>query len=120
MEYLFCGDGDGDGDGVLIRRNIQDNGDGDEVLLPDCCRVPSTIRRHKEEPYTPKVVSVGPFYHGNERLRDMEMHKKCCIKDSPKELCQPCPYSEHQALPFSLLSAVYQLFLPVQAKLSNP
>ncbi|XP_028802466.1 UPF0481 protein At3g47200-like [Neltuma alba] len=38
-------------------------------------RVPSTIRLLNHKAYTPKVVSIGPFHHGNVRLRDMERYK---------------------------------------------
>ncbi|XP_059434009.1 UPF0481 protein At3g47200-like [Corylus avellana] len=44
---------------------------------PECCiyRVPKKLRKVKEEAYTPKLVSIGPFHYGREELRDMQMHK---------------------------------------------
>ncbi|KAA8525421.1 hypothetical protein F0562_007276 [Nyssa sinensis] len=38
-------------------------------------RVPKNIRKINEEAYTPRVVSIGPFHYGNERLQSMEVHK---------------------------------------------
>ncbi|XP_028772794.1 uncharacterized protein LOC114729902 [Neltuma alba] len=55
----------------------------DEGLLsPLCCiyRVPTKIRLLNEEAYTPKVVSIGPFHHGDERLQEMERHKEIMFK----------------------------------------
>ncbi|KAI9124778.1 hypothetical protein K1719_004105 [Acacia pycnantha] len=43
-------------------------------------RVPITLRGLKEEAYTPKVVSIGPFHYGNEMLQDMEKHKEILFK----------------------------------------
>ncbi|KAI9074214.1 hypothetical protein K1719_043779 [Acacia pycnantha] len=65
---------------VDMKEMIQDCGDG--ALLPECCiyRVPHILRRHNEEAYTPKLVSVGPFHYGNERLKDMERHKQIMFK----------------------------------------
>ncbi|KAL2346789.1 hypothetical protein Fmac_000789 [Flemingia macrophylla] len=52
---------------------------GAEATLTDeCCiyRVPFKIRRHKEDAYTPMVVSIGPFHHNTlPRLHNMERHK---------------------------------------------
>ncbi|MED6156287.1 hypothetical protein PIB30_013319 [Stylosanthes scabra] len=44
----------------------------------ECCiyRVPHEIRKHNEDAYTPKVVSIGPFHHGNEKLLNMEGQKR--------------------------------------------
>jgi hypothetical protein len=42
---------------------------------PRLCRiykVPHEIRRGNEEAYTPMVISIGPFHHGDERLKPME------------------------------------------------
>ncbi|KAI9115467.1 hypothetical protein K1719_013786 [Acacia pycnantha] len=54
----------------------------DELLSPQCCiyRVPTTLRHLKEEAYTPKVVSIGPFHYGNERLKNMERHKQVLFR----------------------------------------
>ncbi|KAI9074236.1 hypothetical protein K1719_043801 [Acacia pycnantha] len=65
---------------IDMKEMIQDCGDG--VLLPECCvhRVPHMLRQHNEQAYTPKLVSVGPFHYGNERLKDMERHKQIMFK----------------------------------------
>ena len=39
-------------------------------------RVPKQLRKVKEEAYTPKLVSIGPFHHGAAELKDMEKHKQ--------------------------------------------
>ncbi|XP_028802472.1 UPF0481 protein At3g47200-like [Neltuma alba] len=59
---------------------IQDCGDGH--LLPSCCIywVPIRLRHLKPESYTPKVVLIGPFQYGNERLQGMERHKQILFK----------------------------------------
>jgi hypothetical protein len=46
-------------------------------LSPECCiyRVPSDLRKLNEEAYTPKVISIGHFHHGVERLKTMERRK---------------------------------------------
>jgi hypothetical protein len=46
-------------------------------LSPECCiyRVPSDLRKVNEEAYTPEVISIGPFHHGNKRLETMEKLK---------------------------------------------
>ncbi|KAI9072861.1 hypothetical protein K1719_045179 [Acacia pycnantha] len=65
---------------IDMKEMIQDCGDG--FLLPECCiyRVPLMLRQLNEEAYTPKLVSVGPFHYGNERLKDMERHKQIMFK----------------------------------------
>ncbi|KAG2704277.1 hypothetical protein I3760_06G177400 [Carya illinoinensis] len=43
----------------------------------DCCifRVPNHLRRLNEQAFTPEVISIGPFHHGNEKLETMEKFK---------------------------------------------
>ncbi|XP_031389212.1 UPF0481 protein At3g47200-like [Punica granatum] len=43
----------------------------------NCCifRVPSTIRRHNVYAFEPQLVSIGPYYHGQERFQPMETFK---------------------------------------------
>ncbi|KAK4590944.1 hypothetical protein RGQ29_021228 [Quercus rubra] len=50
-------------------------------ISTDCCiyRVPYHLRKLNEESYTPKVVSIGPFHHGNRRLQTMEKKKVRCL-----------------------------------------
>ncbi|KAK6912622.1 Protein of unknown function DUF247, plant [Dillenia turbinata] len=38
-------------------------------------RVPDKLKRTNEEAYTPRIVSIGPFHHGKEKLQAMEEHK---------------------------------------------
>ncbi|XP_030963872.1 uncharacterized protein LOC115985036 [Quercus lobata] len=42
-----------------------------------CCiyRVPKRLRQVKGESYTPKLISIGPFHHDKEELKDMEKLK---------------------------------------------
>ncbi|XP_054814468.1 UPF0481 protein At3g47200-like [Prosopis cineraria] len=65
---------------IDIKTMIQDSGNGN--LLPECCiyKVPPPIRDLKPKAYTPQVVSIGPFHHGNERLLEMEKHKQIMFK----------------------------------------
>ncbi|KAM5552867.1 UPF0481 protein [Rosa sericea] len=47
------------------------------LFLQEWCiyRVPSQLRNVDEAAYTPQTLSIGPFHHGNPKLRDMEAHK---------------------------------------------
>ncbi|KAJ0080026.1 hypothetical protein Patl1_23143 [Pistacia atlantica] len=51
----------------------------DEKLEPDseCCiyRVPTELRKINEAAYTPQLISIGPFHHGNKDLAEMEKQK---------------------------------------------
>ncbi|KAG7968320.1 hypothetical protein I3843_08G148900, partial [Carya illinoinensis] len=42
-----------------------------------CCiyRIPNFLRKLSKEAYTPEVISIDPFYHGNKRLETMEKLK---------------------------------------------
>ncbi|XLT26875.1 hypothetical protein HN873_058167 [Arachis hypogaea] len=52
--------------------------EGQPRFKEECCiyRVPHEIRKFNEDAYTPKVVSIGPLHHGNEKLLNMEDQKK--------------------------------------------
>lgn len=52
------------------------------LVLQEWCiyRVPSQLRNVDEAAYTPQSLSIGPFHHGNPKLRDMEAHKKKCYE----------------------------------------
>ncbi|KAK4263555.1 hypothetical protein QN277_028949 [Acacia crassicarpa] len=65
---------------INIKKRIQYCGGG--RVIEDRCiyRVPHTLRCVKKEAYTPNVISIGPFHHGNERLQDMEKHKQIMFK----------------------------------------
>ncbi|KAM3685462.1 hypothetical protein ACJW31_11G119500 [Castanea mollissima] len=41
---------------------------------PECCiyKVPQKLRKVKEEAYTPKLISIGPYHYGQENLKKME------------------------------------------------
>ncbi|XP_052108015.1 UPF0481 protein At3g47200-like [Arachis duranensis] len=53
------------------------------LFTDECCiyRVPHEIRKLNEDAYTPKVVSIGPFHHGNEKLLNMEGQKTMYFKE---------------------------------------
>ncbi|PIA38069.1 hypothetical protein AQUCO_02800007v1 [Aquilegia coerulea] len=44
-------------------------------------KVPRSLRKVNEEAYTPQLVSIGPYHHGNERLKAMEEHKIRYLSD---------------------------------------
>ncbi|XP_059434283.1 UPF0481 protein At3g47200-like [Corylus avellana] len=48
----------------------------------ECCiyRVPKQLRKLNGEAYTPKLVSIGPFHHEADELKDMEKHKQRYLK----------------------------------------
>ena len=50
---------------------------------PECCiyRVPKNLRRINKEAYSPKLISIGPFHHGEEEVRDMEKLKVRYLKE---------------------------------------
>ncbi|KAJ3679559.1 hypothetical protein LUZ60_017570 [Juncus effusus] len=44
-------------------------------------RVPSYLREKGKHIYEPRMVSIGPYYHGRKELRTMEEHKWRCLGD---------------------------------------
>ncbi|KAL6296634.1 hypothetical protein ACE6H2_004776 [Prunus campanulata] len=52
-------------------------------LSSSCCiyRVPTRLLDVKEKAYTPGVVSIGPFHHGQKALKAMEEHKMRYLQD---------------------------------------
>ncbi|XP_073264437.1 UPF0481 protein At3g47200-like [Populus alba] len=48
-----------------------------------CCifKVPERLRELNEKAYTPRVVSIGPIHHGNEKLKAMEDHKRMYLQE---------------------------------------
>ncbi|XP_015973139.1 UPF0481 protein At3g47200-like [Arachis duranensis] len=53
------------------------------LVTDECCiyRVPREIRKLKEDAYTPKVVSIGPFHHRDPNLQKMEGQKTIYFKE---------------------------------------
>ncbi|KAL0012993.1 hypothetical protein SO802_000062 [Lithocarpus litseifolius] len=43
-------------------------------------RVPNYLCKSKEEHYTPQFISIGPFHHGNDKLKTMEQCKLRYLK----------------------------------------
>ncbi|KAI5355063.1 hypothetical protein L3X38_007958 [Prunus dulcis] len=52
-------------------------------LSSSCCiyRVPTRLRDVKEKAYSPRVVSIGPFHHGQKALKAMEEHQMRYLQD---------------------------------------
>ncbi|XP_030479796.1 UPF0481 protein At3g47200 isoform X2 [Cannabis sativa] len=53
------------------------------LLFKDRCiyRVPKRLRDGNDKAYTPQVVSIGPFHHGNQNVKPMEDHKKRYLRN---------------------------------------
>ncbi|GJN04815.1 hypothetical protein PR202_ga22390 [Eleusine coracana subsp. coracana] len=43
-------------------------------------RVPASIKDRNSQAYRPRVVSLGPFHHGDEQLLPMEEHKRRALR----------------------------------------
>ncbi|KAI4332250.1 hypothetical protein L6164_017174 [Bauhinia variegata] len=54
----------------------------DSPITDDCCiyRVPYDIREVNPDGYTPKIISIGPLHHFDQRLQNMEKYKRAYFK----------------------------------------
>ncbi|KAL0013053.1 hypothetical protein SO802_000122 [Lithocarpus litseifolius] len=43
-------------------------------------KVPYHLRKWNEEAYTPRVISIGPIHHGNNKFQTMERYKVRCFQ----------------------------------------
>ncbi|XP_010271392.1 PREDICTED: UPF0481 protein At3g47200-like [Nelumbo nucifera] len=68
--------------GDTLVNSIQEKLDDVSPLSSECCifRVPEQMRKINEEAYRPRMVSLGPFHYGKQRLAEMEEHKKRYLK----------------------------------------
>ncbi|KAJ4749601.1 hypothetical protein LUZ62_084006 [Rhynchospora pubera] len=65
-----------------IKQHLQNlPGDPLEVDKFTIFRVPEHIREKNKELYMPRMVSIGPYYHGHYALQAMEKHKWCYLRD---------------------------------------
>jgi hypothetical protein len=50
---------------------------------PEPCiyKVSDPLRKLNKEAYSPQILSIGPFHHGNEKLQNMEKHKLRYLKE---------------------------------------
>ncbi|GLT59600.1 hypothetical protein SLA2020_324100 [Shorea laevis] len=50
--------------------------ENDDTDVPVCIfRMPKSLRDHKPEAYTPQLIAVGPYYHLNTELYEMQRYK---------------------------------------------
>ena len=51
---------------------------------PECCiyKVPQILRKVNQDAYTPMLISIGPFHHGQRNLRNMEKLKVRYFKEA--------------------------------------
>jgi hypothetical protein len=47
---------------------------------PCIYKVPDPLRKLNEQAYTPQIISIGPFHHGNKKLLTMEKYKESYLK----------------------------------------
>ena len=63
---------------------------------PRISEVPHKLRSLKKEAYSPLMVSIGPYHHGNLELLAMEEHKLQCMRnllrrvENPEETLHDC------------------------------
>lgn len=61
-----------------LRELPQKPGESEPITIP---LIPSDIIASNKIYYEPRVVSIGPYYHGRERYRDTEQHKVRYLRD---------------------------------------
>ncbi|XP_030962154.1 putative UPF0481 protein At3g02645 [Quercus lobata] len=62
----------------------------DPKWAPECCiyKVPKRLSKVKEQPYTPKLISIGPVHHNNGEFKDMQMVKERYFKAFFSRTCK--------------------------------
>ncbi|GLJ34786.1 hypothetical protein SUGI_0700080 [Cryptomeria japonica] len=60
-------------------------------------RVPKTRRIYNDHLYSPQLVSIGPFHHGKEELKDMEKSKSEAFRRMQKRI-QKSIYTEYSSI----------------------
>ncbi|XP_078170365.1 UPF0481 protein At3g47200-like isoform X2 [Carex rostrata] len=65
-----------------IKKNLQDlPGNSMESEKFTIFRVPAHIRHKNKELYEPRMISIGPYYNGNDAFQAMEKHKWRYFRD---------------------------------------
>lgn len=66
-----------------LEKRLRDELDKLPPLSSECSiyRAPAELREGNEKAFTPQVISIGPLHHNNEKLKDMEEHKRRFLKD---------------------------------------
>lgn len=64
--------------------------------------------------YEPRMVSIGPYYHGKERYRDMEQHKMRYLRDflSRHQVRLEVLVKEIRALEARAKTVLQRIYLP--------
>ena len=66
-----------------LAKSVKDELEISNPFSDTCCiyKVPERLRELSEKAYTPRVVSIGPIHHGNEKLKAMEDQKRMYLKE---------------------------------------
>ncbi|XP_073264486.1 putative UPF0481 protein At3g02645 [Populus alba] len=65
-----------------LAKSVKDELEISNPFSDTCCiyKVPERLRAVNEKACTPRLVSIGPIHHGNEKLKAMEDHKRMYLK----------------------------------------